>query len=234
MNARWAHRVAAGAVCLAAVSGCGLPLLPSDVSGPGGASGGRIQPEYPLKPTGKRADAKVLLLVTNAAGIATDFLGAEDILADEFHDALTARLEANRETRVKLADAKIVAAWKSQNPDWRSLPPAEVGQKFKADAVIEVRILTTQLFEPGTDDRMLRCRAELTVRVYDLSKKAPNEPAFETAVKKTSPAENPIPVESAAAAAKSARKFLKKVADDLSMKFSAYAPDESVQIGLGD
>ena len=233
MRVTWKHRLAAGTLCLAASFGCGNPLTTMAFL-LHGTDENKTPPDFPLKPADKKDDVKVLVLVSSAVGIDPDFVGVDRALAAEFNDALKARLKANKEKTVTLKESKVIEDWKSENPDWKALPPADIGKKFEADYVIDIEILEMQLYEPGSHGQFLRCRANLSVRAYDLARKLPKEAAFKFDYAKTSPAENPIPVESAAGTSSYRLSFLKKVANDLSMKFSAYAPDEKVQIGRGD
>jgi len=150
--------------------GCGGAnpfLLPYIFSG--GES--KTPAEFPLTPHAKKPDVKVVVFVSARTGLAPDLAGVDRMLNAELINALEANVKAN-EQKVQVLKMPKIDEYKSQNPNWRSVHPCEMGKAVAdgTDYVIDIEIQEMDLFKPGTRGQWLQGRATVSVNAYDLTK----------------------------------------------------------------
>jgi hypothetical protein len=157
--------------------GCGGAnpfLLPYIFSG--GES--KIPAEFPLAAHPKKADVKVVVFVSARMGLPPDLAGVDRMLNAELINALEANIKAN-EQKVQVLKMPKIDEYKSQNPNWRSIHPVDMGKAVAegADYVIDVEIQEMDLFKPGSRGQWLQGRATVSINAYDLTKPL-KEPAY--------------------------------------------------------
>jgi len=119
---------------------------------------------------------KVLVLPYVSLDIAqTEFLGADNQLADALAKALTAQCEENGE-KLTLVPWLKVKEYLARRPNWRlDLDPVRVGEDFRADYVIVLEVRSLGLYQPGSSNLVYRGLADMTVSLVEVNK--PDEPA---------------------------------------------------------
>lgn len=166
--------------------GCGGAnpfLLPYIFSG--GES--KIPAEFPLAAHPKKSDVKVVVFVSARMGLPPDLAGVDRMVNAELINALEANIKAN-EQKIQVLKMPKIDEYKSQNPNWRSIHPVEMGKAVAegTDYVIDVEIQEMELFKPGSRGQWLQGRATVSINAYDLTK-----PLKEPAYKADMPFESP-------------------------------------------
>ena len=211
--------------CLAALGfGCGganpFLLFPTIFSG--GQS--KMPAEYPLTPHNKKQDAKVVVLVSNKVGVDPDLVNVDRMLNAELIQILDARVKENEDKVLVLKMPKL-DEYKSQNVNWRSESPFDIGKDIAegTDYVINVEIVEIDLFKPGPRKDWLQGHATVSVTAYDLTK-----PLKEAAYKKDITFEYPqgreVPLESRAQLSTFRMAFIQRIASDVSTLFVDSSP----------
>lgn len=199
-------------------------LLPYMFSG-----GDRKAPaEYELKVPPKKTEAKVVVFVSSATGLHPDLAGVDRMLNAELITMLDARLKANEEKVLVLKMPKI-DDFRSDNPNWRSVHPYDIGKDFKADYVIDVEIQEMNLFK-DEQRRWLKGHATISVNAYDLSKPL-KEPAYKLEYTPEYPQGREEEVEgrdSRVQVSAFRMRFVQRIASNISVKFVAATPERTV------
>jgi hypothetical protein len=220
------RRVLAG-LCVAASGlgfGCGganpFLLIPTIFSG--GQS--KMPAEYPLTPQSKKENAKVVVLVSNKVGVHPDLVNIDRMLNAELIQLLDARVKENEE-KVLILKMPRIDEYKSQNVNWRSESPYEIGKAVAegVDYVINLEIVEIELFKPGPRRDWLKGHAVISVMAYDLSKPL-KEPAYKKDITFEYPAGREIPLESDGQLSQFRMAFVQRIASDVSMLFVASSP----------
>jgi hypothetical protein len=200
--------------------GCGgmNPFLMLDYALSGGKA--TTPAEFPLTVPDKKKDAKVVVLVSSKAGLPPDLTGVDKMLNAELIRELTDLAKANEE-KVQVLKMPALDKFKDETPNWRSARPYDIGQKFEADYVIDVEIQEMDLFKPGSRGQWLQGRATVSVNAYDL-----NKPLKEAAAKWEFPINFPQhgyerEVESRAQVSTFRMEFIRRIANNVAVKFSA-------------
>jgi len=188
------------------------------------------KPEFPLTPRGKKKneDVKVVVLTSCSAGIAPDMIGVDRLLASQVIPLLEERCKANKEKVVVLKSTPL-DAYKRDNPDWRTKNPREIGEHFKADYVIDIEVVTASMYEPGTCIELMRGRATIAMKAYDMSKQQ-QEPDFDPIDYNFEfPRTNPVPV---VEEPKSTfrQKFIRKIAQGLVLPYTPHTVNQRTMV----
>ena len=195
-------------------------LLPYMFSG--GQS--KIQAEYPLTVHAKKADAKVVVLVSAKMGLPPDLAGVDRMLNAELIRILDARVRENEE-KVQVLKMPRIDEYKSQHPNWKALHPCDLGKDVAegTDYVIDVEINEMDLYKPGSRGQWLLGHANLSVSAYDLTKPL-RDPQYKQEFVLQWPQSGEQEVESRAQVSAFRMKFVERLASDISVKFTASAP----------
>ena len=114
-----------------------------------GGKDARVPAEYALKLPPKKSEAKVIVLVWSNSGLHPDLTGVDRMLNAELIQMLDARLKENEE-KVLVLKMPRIDEYKSENPNWRSVNPMDIGKTFGGDYVIDVEVQEMDLFKPGS------------------------------------------------------------------------------------
>ena len=227
MSNIWKARLTVSVLVVAASMGCNPILLTSYLFN---NADPKTQAEYPLKPRPKheKEEVRVVILTSCAPGISPEMIGVDRLLALEMIPLLEARCLENKE-KVTVLKSAPVDKFKKDEPEWRSKHPVEIGKIFNADYVIDIEVLDVGIYEPGTRRELMKGRAKIAVAAYDLSKplKEPsfNPPEFNFEYPRTHP------VSSGDEPASTFRqKFVKRIAQDLVIPFTAHTSNQSVMV----
>ena len=226
---KWKARLA---VCLLAVfasMGCNPILLTARLLNP---EDPQEKAEFPLTPHPKREkeEVRVVVLTSCALGISPDLNGSEHLLAAEVIPLLAKRCEENKE-KVLVFKSAPLEEYKRDHPEWRSMHPKDIGKDeyFKADYVIDIEILEISIYEPRSKNQLLRGRAKIALAAYDCSKPL-KEAAFpSTEMNFEFPRTHEVSVYDVPAST-FRQKFIKRIAADLVVKFTAHNTDQRMPI----
>jgi hypothetical protein len=179
--------------------------------------------EFPLAVHPKKTDAKVVVFVSARMGLPPDLAGVDRMLNAELITALDANIKAN-EQKVQVLKMPKIDEYKSQNPNWRSAHPVEMGKAVAegTDYVIDVEIQELDLFKPGTRGQWLQGRATVSVSAYDLTK-AVRDPAYKLDMPFESPG-GEIERESAYQLSVFRMNFVQFIARGIAAKFTDTTP----------
>lgn len=203
--------------------GCGGAnpfLLPYIFSG--GES--KTPAEFPLAAHPKKPDVKVVAIVSAGMGLPHDLAGIDRMLNAELINALDANIKSN-EQKVQILKMPKIDEYKSQNPNWRSVHPAEMGKAVAegTDYVIDVEIEEISLFKPGPGSQWLQGRAAISVSVYDLTKPL-KDPVYKVDMPFEFPKGREIEKESASQLSAFRITFIQFVAREIAAKFTDTTP----------
>jgi hypothetical protein len=176
---KWARRAVWGGLVAVAAIGC------SPLSIVGFMFGGdeKVTAAYPLafskdSPKKDKDEVVVLLLPHLAPGSTTQsFFSADRDLATELARVLPEMAKGNKK-KVRVVSPTQLDKFKTANPTtWRGMNPAEVGEKLKADFVLDIEMSKMQLYQPNTgQEKIYEGRAEITVTIYEVgSDKGPRD-----------------------------------------------------------
>jgi len=182
--------------------------------------------EFPLKPHVKNTDAKVVVFASSRMGIPPDLAGVDRMLNAEMIRILDARVKQNEE-KVLVLKMPVIDKYKSENPNWRTVDPCDVGKHFGADYVIDVEVWAIDLYKPESRRQWLQGHATVSVNAYDLAKPL-KEPAYKWEYSIEYPRGREEPVESPAQVSSFREKFIERIASDIAVKFTASAPQRRV------
>ena len=227
MRKKWLSRVVLFSLLVVACTGCNPILLMSylfDNSNP------KTVAEFPLKPRPKheKEEVRVVVLTSCAPGLSVDMIGIDRLLAAEFIPLLEARCLENKE-KITILKSQPIDAYKKDNPEWRGQHPMEIGKFFKADYVIDIEVLSIDIYEPGTRRELMKGRSKIAVMAYDMSKplKEPsyNPPESNFEYPRTHPVSRyDMPVSTFR------QKFVKRIAEELAVPFAAHTTSQSVMV----
>jgi hypothetical protein len=192
-------------------------LLPYMFSG-----GESKQPaDFPLALHPKKTDAKVVVFVSSKMGLSPDLVGVDRMLNAEVITTLEASLKANEE-KVQVLKMPKIDEYKSQNPNWRSVHPCEMGKAVAdgTDYVIDVEVLEMDLFKPGSRGQWLQGRATISVTAYDLTKPL-KDPVYKQELPFEFPKGREVEKESPAQLSAFRLTFIQFIAKAIAGKFSA-------------
>lgn len=179
--------------------------------------------EFPLTVPQKKTEAKVVVIVSARMGLSPDLAGVDRMLNAELVRFLDAGLKANEE-KVQVLKTQVLDTYKSENPNWRTVSPQDLGKEFLADYVIDVEIREIDLYKPGSRGQWLQGHAAVTVSAYSLAK-----PAKEAAYVQDFMVEYPqggreIEKTSPAQLSGFRLKFIQRIANNIAVKFMATKP----------
>jgi hypothetical protein len=220
---RWLLQTAAGALSLAAITGCDPrqamfflqpfePRLPADCPS--------------LK--GKR-----VVILTAAAGSVLNETGIERELANGLAKALRENVK-----KIDIVDNAKVAAWSQAKKTWTD--PSEAAEAFEADTVIFLEIRNFEVDSP-TSPELLQGRSTISIRVIDWDypkddkgKPINTRPKESTVIydgdrETVFPTTGSIPLEAGVTRATFKNKFTKLVISELSWHFIGRATGDDVQ-----
>ena len=216
--------MAAGVVSGLGVIGCGDAgtmayfLMPEQ----------RIEPtlkHLALKKDDKKPTPRVVIL-TWTADLETrpEFINADRQLAESLARELR-DLTKGADERLEVTSGRKVEEFKSNHPNWRQMELSEIGRAFDADHLIYLEINKMSLYEPGSNNMLMRGRANITVTLVDV--KNPDDlPRHET-MNCLHPSDAPGPVDiSDMQPFQFREKFLNYVSRQLSHNFSKYPREE--------
>lgn len=169
------RRITIGLLIVAASGlGCNPILFPFYIFG--GLNNPKFSPSYEFYKNAKkdkdRKDIKIVILPERGRGLSPDFFGQEREFASTFAKKLEQAFEDNKE-RVKIVPIKDVEAYKSSHPDWKSMPPHEIGKHFQADYVFALEMGQLALFEPKSYGQFLRGSCRISLAIVDVEKDEP-------------------------------------------------------------
>jgi hypothetical protein len=184
--------------------------------------------EFPLSPHGKNKDVKVIVFVSSKVGLQPDLAGVDRMLNAELIQVLDARVKENEE-KVQVLKMPKIDDFKSENPNWRSVHPYDIGRTIaeNTDYVIDVEILEMDLYKPGSRGQWLQGHATVGVTAYDLAKPL-KEPAYKQDFTFEFPQGRELEVETKAQVSAFRMKFVQRIASDISIKFSATSPQRRI------
>jgi hypothetical protein len=169
-----------------------------------------------------------MVLASAVPDASIEMIGVDRLLAAEFIPLLEKRCTENKEL-VSVLKSLPVDKYKNEHPDWKSQSPYDIGKHFKADYVIEIEVLKISLYEPKTNQQLLKGRANVRVTVFDLSKPlkepvySPPEFSFEYPHGFSADA-NDEPTTAFR------QKFIKQIAKELSIEFTAHTSNQKVNL----
>jgi hypothetical protein len=177
--------------------------------------------EFPLPPHGKNKESKVVVFVSSNVGLPPDLAGVDRMLNAELIQLLDARVKENEE-KVQVLKMPRIDDYKSENPNWRSVHPYDIGKTIaeNTDYVIDVEVLEMDLYKPGSRGQWLQGHATVGVTAYDLAKPL-KEPAYKQDFSFEYPQGRELEVETKAQVSAFRLKFIQRIASDISIKFSA-------------
>jgi hypothetical protein len=137
----------------------------------------KLPAQYPLRPKEgpkKERDEEITILVLcdRGPGVPQEFASVpNDVMA-----AVAKRLpEMGKENKEKYAVVPVeqVNKFKMNNPNWKTLPAAQIGKKLGADYVIDLTIANVNIYQPGSGRAIYEGRCELEAAVYDTAATGP-------------------------------------------------------------
>jgi hypothetical protein len=97
----------------------------------------------------------------------TEFIQADRLLTDLLSQHIHKMSEENGEKPTVVSPRKV-EEFKNTHPDWKALPPEQVGRFFKADYVVSLEIDQLSLYEPNSHEQLLCGRTHILVSVADV------------------------------------------------------------------
>jgi len=221
MDVTWRRRLIAG-VLLLAVFGIGCNPLTSVYFLMVGVDP-KFEAEFRLATPDK--ESRVLVLCYSAPDVRTDVVGIDRQLGTQFVRQLEERCKANKE-KIWIVPAHKVEKFKNDNPSWKTMGAAEIGRQFDVDYVIDLEVVSLNLYEPLSHKSLYKGRCKIDLAVHDLHK--PNEgPVFKSSFSAEYPrTRGPIPVADDNNTDKFRDMFLNRIATDICWKFTAHLTQE--------
>jgi len=173
--------------------------------------------------TSKDTPARVVILTTYPGYVPEEFIGIERNLGAMFEQQLVESCALNKE-RVEVVPLAKVERYKSETPQWSTANPSVIGTHFEADYVIELTINSMSLFDQGSR-HLYNGRAAISVEVFD-AKKPNGQPVHNSEYTVEFPPGRPVPADEMPVS-KFRLQFLKRIATDLSWKFSDHLVEET-------
>lgn len=205
--------------CFALFSlGCGANpfILPALLSG---GREGKVEAEFKLKPQPRAENAKVVVLVSAKTGaLSPELIGIDRLLNAELISILDARCKENEE-KVLILKMPRIDEYKNDNVNWKTKRPYDIGKELNADYVIDVEIAEIELYKPGPQKNWLQGHASLTITAFDIHKPL-KEHAYQSLYTVEYPQGREMEVESQAQVSAFRMKFIQRIANDVSVKFT--------------
>ena len=217
--------LAAGVMGGVAITGCGAD---------GGAMAYFLTPEQRIEPTFahlalKKDDKKPaprVVIVPWSVELETrsEFINVDRQLAETLGRDLK-ELAKSAEEKIDIVSARKVEEFKNANPSWRQMELAEIGRKFDADHLIYLEINQMSLYEPRSNNMLMRGQANITLTLVDV--KNPDELSKHETLSCIHPSDapGPVPIEDMQPF-QFREKFLNYVSRKMSHYFSKYPRDE--------
>lgn len=133
----------------------------------------KMPAEYPLRPKdGEKKDKEkeltVLILTEFSPGQAYELfaVGADKELAARMGKHLADAAKEDKQ-KVAVVPPAQLDRFKVQNPNWKTMRPADIGRKLGADAVLDVAVGQVNVYQPGSQNTIYQGRANVDVGVYE-------------------------------------------------------------------
>jgi hypothetical protein len=224
MDGSWRLRTLALVLALAAGIGCN-PLTTVYFMMVGVEN--KAEPEFKLASTDKSKEVRVMILASSAPDGQTEVVGVDRQIGIEFTRQLDALCKANKE-KVTVIPYHKVEKFKNDNPGWRTMTTSEIGRRFDVDIVIDVEVEAMSLYKPGSRNMLFLGSSRIDVSAVDLSK-AQDGPAYHQTLTIPYPSSRgEIPVGDDNPDSFRER-FVRRIATDLSWKFTSHTSNESYQ-----
>ncbi len=212
---RWAGLILAAILVTA---GCN-PLTSLYFLMPTGDDG--VPPECKLTSDDKEKEVHIVILPSCALETRPEFLRVDRELAGLLVQKLMAGFK-DKKQKIAFLPLSKVEKFKDEHPNWRALSPAEIGEHFHADYVIDLSIESLSLYEPDSHKMFYRGNTSITVNVIDVHN-ADEGPIFQKPYTCEYPAKGPVPVDYANNNPQQFRmQFLTRVATELSWLFVSH------------
>ena len=217
--------LAAGMVGGLSAVGCGAD---------GGAMAYFLSPEQRIEPTfahlallkdDKKPAPRVVILPWSVnLETRAEFINADRQLAEALGRDLKELAKAGEE-KLDIVSPRKVEEFKNVHPNWRQMELAEIGRKFDADHLIYLEINQMSLYEPRSNNMLMRGQANITLTLVDV--KHPDELSKHETLSCIHPSEapGPVPIEDMPPF-QFREKFLNFVSRKMSHYFSKYPRDE--------
>jgi len=186
------------------------------------AAGGqdpKMEPDCKLASDDKHKEVKIVILTYCPLEMRRELLGADRELSSLVGQKLTEEAKANKEQMSVVTSSKV-QRYKDEHPNWQTMGPEEIGRYFRADYVVDLEIETLTLYQPLSNNQILRGNAEISVTVHDLHKPG-EEPMFHNEYSCEYPRSREVPI-SDCSPQKFRLQFLTRVATDLSWFFTSH------------
>jgi hypothetical protein len=180
--------------------------------------------EFALAVHPKKTDAKVVVLVSSRLGLPPNLAGVDRMLNAELISALDANIKAS-DQKVQVLKMPKIDQYKSDNPNWRSVHPVEMGKAVAegTDYVIDVEIQEMDLFKPHSRGQWLQGRATVSVSAYDVTKPV-KDPAYRLDIPFEFPKGREIEKESEFQLSTFRMQFIQFIAKEIAGKFTDTTP----------
>jgi hypothetical protein len=220
---------------LVVIAGC---LTASGCGSDGGAIAYFLMPEQRIEPKIKHlalakddkkpAPRVVILTWTAALETRPEFTNAESTLAANLGRDIK-ELAKSADEKIEIIPVRKVEDFKNTHPNWREMGLAEIGRAFTADHLIYLEINKMSLYEPGSNNLLMRGRANITVTLVDV--KDPDDMPKHETMNCIHPGDAPGPVDvSDMQPFQFREKFLEHVSREISHNFSKYPRDERLRM----
>jgi hypothetical protein len=223
MATSWRLRAVAGVLVVVAGMGCN-PLTTMYFMMVGVEN--KATPEFQLAKE-KNKEVRVLVIAYSGPDGQTEQVGVDHQIGVEFTRQLDGLCKANKE-RVKVVPYHKVEKFKNDNPGWKTMGMDEIGRQFDVDYVIDVEIEAMSLYKPGSRKTLFLGSSRIDVSAIDLHK-AQDGPAYHQTLTIPYPSSRgEIPVGDDNPDSFRER-FVRRIATDLSWKFTGHTSNESYQ-----
>ncbi len=186
----------------------------------------RVQPKCKLETEGKKEVVVAILTTFTNLETRPEMLPVESELSDRLAAEMRKRTVEAKEKMKFIPTAKVHTLM-NQSAGSNTLSPREIGQKLKADFVINLEINSISLYEKGSFNQLFRGKTEIAITCVDVHK-----PQGEgTMLQEIYPREYPGargPIDAGNSSVLEFRtQFLNVIAQGLARFFIAYSPDEN-------
>jgi hypothetical protein len=153
-----------------------------------------------------------------------ELLPADSELSERLAMQLRKRCAENKE-KIKIIPPSQARSLVNQNAG-HALSLQEIGEKLKADIVVNLEINSISLYEKGSHSTLFRGNTEITVTVADTSKPKGENTVFQEVYRREYPGSRG-PIDASGSSVLEFRTlFLNRIAGDLARMFTAFPPDE--------
>jgi hypothetical protein len=187
--------------------------------------------QYPFRPpTGPKHEKDqeffVLVLVDQSPG-RPEFAGAGRELQTSLAKQIPVEAKESKDKLTVIPPSQF-DRFKMANANWKSMHPAEIGKRLKADVVMDIHLGNMSLYQPGSANQIYEGSAEVTVDIYDVTK-GTGEPLHHYVHPHRYPKSMGLMSASDVPEAQFRQKFLDKLALDLARKHI----DHKLSTGIG-